>query len=93
MALSLNVKSLRLRLGWTQSDLSRRLNCQVSEIVQWEAGLSDPNANYAGLLQLLFSQAEACVLDTQSAARAEIFCNKKDILQVSRSGLREFDKN
>ena len=57
MAATLNVKSLRLRLGWTPSDLSRRLNCQVSEITQWEAGLSDPNANQTGLLQLLFTQA------------------------------------
>ena len=92
MAASLNVKSLRLRLGWTQSDLSRRLGCKVSEISQWETGLAVPDANIAGSLQLLFSQAEACALDTQAAPRAEIFCHSKDLGQINSSGLPEFDK-
>ncbi len=92
MAVHLNVKSLRLRLGWTQSDLSRRLGCKVSEISQWETGLAVPSSNHAGTLQLLFSQAEACALDTQAAPRAEIFCDRKDLGQINWSGLPEFNK-
>lgn len=93
MASDLNVKSLRLRLGWTQSDLSRRLGCLVKEINQWEAGLASPNKNYIGTINLLFLQAEACALDTQSSPRAEILCDRKAIEQINRSGLHNFGKN
>ena len=90
MAASLNVKALRLRLGWTQSDLSRRLGCRVSEISLWESGSSVPDANYVGSLQLLFSQAEACALETQSSPRAEILCDRQHIGQICLTGL-DFD--
>ena len=93
MSVVLNVKSLRLRLGWTQSDLSRRLGCKILEISQWETGMAIPNSDQAGLLQLLFSQAEACNLDTHAAPRAEVFCQQKDLGQIYWKGLPEFDKN
>lgn len=91
MASTLNVKSLRLRLGWTQSDLSRRLGCQVSEVSGWEMGLNTPSAECTGSLELLFSQAETCAWETQSSPRAELFCDRKHIGQISIS--EDFDKN
>lgn len=93
MTSTLNVKSLRLRLGWTQSDLSRRLGCEASEISHWESGLSVPSANYIGTLQLLFSQAEACALDLQTLPRAEIFCDQQHVEQINMLGFGDFKKN
>ena len=91
MASTLNVKSLRLRLGWTQSDLSRRLGCKTTEVSRWEMGLGIPNAEQSGTLELLSGQAESCALETQSSPRAEIFCERKHIGQISIS--EDFDKN
>lgn len=82
MALVLNVKSLRLRLGWTQADLARRLNCASYEVESWETGQSIPNSQISSQLELLLSQADACAFEMQSAPKAESFCEKQRLGQI-----------
>ncbi len=35
--ISFNLKELRLRMGWSRFELSRRLACSINDLVNWEA--------------------------------------------------------
>ncbi len=77
------IRSLRLRLGWSQSDLARRLHCQAEFIEEWENGNVTPEGSLCQELELISHQAEACCDDLQNQARAE-----KIIEEVSLSQIR-----
>jgi transcriptional regulator with XRE-family HTH domain len=81
-AFALNIKSLRLRLGWTQSDLARRLNCESTEVQKWETGQSTPNSEVSGRLELLVSHAETNAQELQSVPKAENFCERRRLGQI-----------
>lgn len=81
----LNIKSLRLRLGWTQSDLSRRLGCTVKDVESWETGQITPDIFVSSEIERLLSQADACAFELQSITRAENICDKKSLGQVDLS--------
>jgi transcriptional regulator with XRE-family HTH domain len=92
MASQLNVKSLRLRLGWSQADLARRLSCSIIEVNEWEHGQCSPNIKLSGQLELLFSQAETCAFELQTTPKAENICKNKHLGQVPMYGLEDSDK-
>lgn len=39
------IKNLRLRLGWSAADFSRRFGCDSNLILDWERGVHTPSPN------------------------------------------------
>jgi DNA-binding transcriptional regulator YiaG len=38
-----DIKAIRLELGFTQEDLARKLNVSLSAVSKWEQGVSSPS--------------------------------------------------
>jgi len=38
-----NIKSIRLKLGFTQEDLARKLGLALSTVSKWEQGVTSPS--------------------------------------------------
>jgi DNA-binding transcriptional regulator YiaG len=82
-----SIRSLRLRLGWSQSDLARRLHCQSEFIEDWESGKESPESSLCQELELISHQAEACSDDIQNQARAEKMIEEVSLSQIRNDGL------
>lgn len=52
------IHSLRLRLGWSCSDLARRLECSSMEVLKWEYQDIFPEDKYLNKLEFIEKQAE-----------------------------------
>lgn len=83
------IKSLRLRLGWSQSDLARRLNCASTEIELWEKGTQKPNPSALSELFLIMKQADACSDEVHNSPRAETLCDQNALGQIQFSEIKE----
>ncbi|HPI41339.1 MAG TPA: helix-turn-helix domain-containing protein [Pseudobdellovibrionaceae bacterium] len=75
-------RELRLRLGWTQSDLARRLQIQVQDIIEWELGKKNPNHGVVPEIEFLLKQAEICSEEVQLAPRIENELEHQHLNQV-----------
>lgn len=76
------IRSLRLRLGWSQSDMARRLQCLPEFIESWEKGLQCPETAQCQELELIDHQAEACNSDLQNKTRAEKMIDEDSLTQI-----------
>lgn len=85
----MDIKALRLRLGWTQSDLARRLNCQSTEIEIWETGQNLPEQNVVNQLEVIFRQAEVCSDEIHKTPMIENLCESKDLGQIGFFEIKE----
>lgn len=83
------IKSLRLRLGWSQADLARRLSCASTEIELWENGSRSPEMNFANELFLIAKLADACSHEVHSSPLAETLCDQKALGQIEFSEIKE----
>ena len=84
-----SIRSLRLRLGWSQADLARRLSCASSDIELWEAGQSSPNPRIANELFMIAKQADACSHEVHTSPLAESMCDRKALGQIGFSDVKE----
>lgn len=82
------IKDLRLRMGWSQSDLARRLQIQSEKIGQLEMNLEVPEQNILENLDLLFRQAEASADFVSCESLAEIIFEESDAPQIDTSSIR-----
>lgn len=83
------IRSLRLRLGWSKSDLARRLKCSSAEVEAWEEGGQSLSPHFKGELEMLYFQAEACCDEVQFTPVAEAELDKKSLDQIPFSRLKE----
>ncbi len=83
------IKSLRLRLGWSQGDLARRLSCSSTEVEKWENGSKIPAMNFLNELFLVEKQAEACSYEVHALPLAETLCDQKALGQIEFSEIKE----
>lgn len=84
-----SIRSLRLRLGWTQADLARRLQCSSYEINEWENGSTVVDGHFRGKLEIIFRQAETCCDEVQNTPRAEVELSKNFLEQIRFSNLKD----
>lgn len=84
-----SIRSLRLRLGWTQADLARRLQCSSTEINEWEQGSTLVDGHVKGKLEIIFRQAETCCDEVQNIPRAEVELSKNFLEQIPFSNLKD----
>lgn len=81
-----NIRSLRLRLGWSKSELAYRLHCSPAQVDQWETQSSaaiEPNISSA--LEIIQRQAEAYSEEVHFTPAAEKQCDKKALEQIDFS--------
>jgi len=81
------VRVLRRRLGWSQSDLARRLHCPSHFIEEIESGQSLPTDQYCQILELISHQAEECCDQVQNTARAEKILDQDSLGQIHSDSL------
>ncbi|MBK9323888.1 MAG: XRE family transcriptional regulator [Bdellovibrionaceae bacterium] len=84
-----SIRSLRLRLGWSQADLARRLSCACTDVDAWESGDILPNPLIANELIMIAKQAEACSEEIHASPLVETLCEKRALGQIDFSEFEE----
>lgn len=85
----MDIRCLRRRMGWTSSDLARRMGVKVSEVEIWEQGKAPSNPDVLSRLEFLFRQAEMCSDEVKAAPIAEDFLDRESLGQVGVDRLKE----
>jgi len=83
------IRTLRLRLGWTQGDLARRLQCEAKLIESLEMGKEDAAVDLVHKLELIAHQADLCGSEIRCLPAAESFCDQEHLGQVELNKVRE----
>ncbi len=82
---NIDLKSLRLRMGWSHSDLARRLSCPVQAIHEWELGRSQPLPNVLNEIELLLKHADFLSSELQFQPQIEQNLEDKSLEQIEFS--------
>lgn len=82
-----SIRNLRLRLGWTQSDLARRLHMSSTLIATWEEGQICPTFDTVQELELILHQADICCDEVSQVPVAEKICDQSSVNQIKMSDL------
>lgn len=77
-----SLRSLRMRLGWSQSDLARRLACPVLEVEKFEGGEVELNPIWKNELELIAKQADLCCEELQATPMMENIMDETSLEQV-----------
>jgi transcriptional regulator with XRE-family HTH domain len=83
-----HIVTLRRRLGWSKSDLARRLHCETTEVEAWEQG-SPVTTAVQGLLEVISRQADACFDEVKYSPVAECELDKTSLSQIDFSKFKE----
>lgn len=83
------IRLLRLRLGWTQSDLARRLECETKLIESLEMGSQFAAVEIVHKLELIAHQADLCGDEIQCLPAAENMCDQEHLGQVDLNKVRK----
>lgn len=85
----MDIKSLRRRMGWTSSDLARRLGVGSKEIEIWEGGRDPQDPRLLSQLEFLFRQAEVCCDEIRRGALAESILDESSLGQIPMSQVKD----
>lgn len=83
------VRELRLRMGWSQSDLARHLQVEVGTINKLENGLKVEFDCVRSQLTLFWRQAESISDEVQYSALAEKMIEDHNLSQLFQSELQD----
>ncbi len=84
------LRQLRYRLGWSQAEMARRLNLELSIVSKFESGLAAiPQELQSSLVRIMF-QAESNAQHVQRRPIAEVVMRENNLSQV-HSGDCQFD--
>lgn len=83
------LKELRLKMGWSQSDLARRLQTEVQVIAGIEEGLLEIPGQFKTQLVFLMNQLEILTEEIHLQPHAEKLLEKEGLFQVFYSDLRD----
>lgn len=83
-----NLRTLRLRLGWSKSDLAYHLQARLTDVEAWEDGLLVIEESTVAVLELLKHQAEASSDEILSRPVAEQQCAEKALSQIEFSRVK-----
>lgn len=76
------LKNLRRRMGWSQADVARRLNCEASLIAAWEKEEVYPHRTHERMLELLARHTESSNRDMESHAIADSELERQGLTQI-----------
>lgn len=83
-----NLRSLRLRMGWSKSDLAFHLHCSSDDIAAWEVGTRRIESSIRSQLEFILRQADACSEEVQKTPAAENQCRQNAIDQIDFSRVK-----
>ncbi|WP_413575670.1 XRE family transcriptional regulator [Bdellovibrio sp. HCB290] len=85
-----SLRALRLRLGWSRSDMARRLKCTLTDIETWEEGGGELlfNPHIKGELALIHRQADECSDEVRFTPACENECDKNALNQIDFSRVK-----
>lgn len=83
-----NLRSLRLRLGWTKSDLARRLGCAQEVVASMEDGSLEIDLSAQGDLQVILRHAETCSDEVKNTPACENEMDRTALEQVEFSRVK-----
>ena len=84
-----SVRALRLRLGWSKSDLARRMKCSITEVDSWEDGSSQLATQVKGELEIIYRQCQECSDEVKYTPVSELELDKKALEQIEFSRVKE----
>ncbi len=84
----IRIRGLRLRMGWSRSDLARRLSVKSEQVSQWEMDLESPSEYSEAILEMLFNLADSTAEEVACVSLSENFFSEGDLLQVDRITIR-----
>lgn len=79
------VKNIRLRLGWSQSDLARRLGQDSAFIAALEAGEQEMDSWICSELEIIERQADQCSEEVVVHTLAEVVLDEQALAQVANN--------
>ncbi len=88
-----SIRHLRLRLGWTYTDLARHLEVDTMMIFDWESGKHLPTAEVFQKLDLFSKQAEMSAFEILAGPRAESFLEKNSQEQCEIDNIVDIELN
>jgi ribosome-binding protein aMBF1 (putative translation factor) len=83
-----HIQTLRLGLGWSRADFSRRLGCAVETIEEWEKGRLSPTADDARQLERLIFYLDTYSEVIERQAQAEPHLRDLQLEQIHRTELK-----
>lgn len=86
------IRTLRRRLGWSRSDLARRLKIESLSVQSWEEGKDQPQSQHAQVLELIFNQAELSALEISQSTRAEQTLHQRELESIHVQSLNSPDE-
>lgn len=90
----IKIRYLRRRMGWSQSDLARRLNCESKLVLDWEMGQLSPLEDHLQVLEMLSLQAESEADQITSCPLAEIIMDETSQSQINLETIKKrFSEN
>lgn len=81
------IRELRLRMGWSQSDLARHTNTETGTIYQMEQGQASVITQIKPELDLLWHQAESLSQELRMMSQVERFLDVENRTQAFTSEL------
>lgn len=82
------IRDLRLRLGFSTSDLARRLSCDCTAVRTWEIGDGIPSQETSQVLDLLSKQADAFADELANDPLAENILAADDLGQIDLASVK-----
>jgi transcriptional regulator with XRE-family HTH domain len=91
---ALKIRHLRRRMGWSQSDLARRLSCESKQVLEWEQGQLSLLETHIRMLDMLQHQADSEADQITSCPLAEIVMDETRESQINLEKVkRRFSEN
>lgn len=83
------IRELRLRMGWSQSDMARRLQCETKDIECLEEGHQEPCKVTLSELNSILMVAEECSVEIHEQPMAEQVLDNSSLGQINYSELND----
>lgn len=80
-----DIKNLRRRLGWSQSDLARRLGEDSEMVAALEEGRAPLSSKILNELELIERQAEQCSEEVVAHALADQVLDHQELEQITNN--------
>ena len=79
------IRQLRYRMGWTQSEMARTVGCKVELVAAWEQGAAHPESEQQTTLIRFMQQAESNSEKIQRGPAAEDLMTRRNLSQIHDS--------
>jgi predicted transcriptional regulator len=91
---AIKIRHLRRRMGWSQSDLARRLECESKLIIECEQGKITLLESHVQILEMLQHQADSEADQITSCPLAEMVMDETQESQINLEKVkRRFSEN